>query len=631
MVCAVLSGLIASLYWPGLGGGFAFDDFPNIVDNTALRVTGTGWNEWMAAMFSSPSSELKRPLAMLSFAANHYFTGMDPMPMKVTNVTLHILNALLVFALVKQILRSVLGEDSTRQGSAFWPAFFASACWALHPINLTGVLYIVQRMEALSHTFVFFGLWLYVLGRQRLLRDGQGWGLLLIGLLPCTAIGLLAKESAALLPLYAFLLESCLFRFVTKNNRHDRNLYRLFALVLMLPALAGAAWLLPRSLSPQAFSTRNFNLVERLLTEPHVVLDYLRWTLLPDLSQLSLYHDDYPVSRSIFSPPATAVGLLGVAALLAAALYFRKRRPLLSLGLFWFLAAHSLTATFIPLELVFEHRNYFASLGVCLALTDLLLLAPFGQRHRRLSAFFASVFVLLCAGTTYFRADEWSTPLRFAQTEAAKRPESPRAVYGLGVVLVVLSEYNTNSPYTDQALTVFAKANELPGDGILPDQGALMLESRTGRPLQARWWQDMQAKLRSEPLGPQPLGALAAITRCAVRKACNFPRQSMLDTYAAALEQGPHPDVLTIYGDYVLNVLGDRETTLRLWREVVTLSPGVAQYRQNLARLLIATGRRDEARAQISEIHRLGRFGQYALIEHDLEKRLKVAEPSHDK
>ena len=45
----------------------------------------------------------------------------------------------------------------------------------------------------------------------------------------------------------------------------------------------------------------------------------------------------------------------------------RRQRPLVALGIAWFFAAQLLTATVVPLELVFEHRNYFASLGICLA------------------------------------------------------------------------------------------------------------------------------------------------------------------------------------------------------------------------------------------------------------------------
>ena len=61
-----------------------------------------------------------------------------------------------------------------------------------------------------------------------------------------------------------------------------------------------------------------------------------------------------------------------MALLVAAAFALRHRLPMFSLGLFWFLGAHLLTSSVLPLELVFEHRNYFALLGVLLAIAELV-------------------------------------------------------------------------------------------------------------------------------------------------------------------------------------------------------------------------------------------------------------------
>ena len=60
--------LVAALYWPGRGGGFVFDDYPNIVDNIALHVTGWDRHAWLAAIFSSDSGLGHRPLPMATFA-----------------------------------------------------------------------------------------------------------------------------------------------------------------------------------------------------------------------------------------------------------------------------------------------------------------------------------------------------------------------------------------------------------------------------------------------------------------------------------------------------------------------------------------------------------------------------------
>jgi len=619
----VLLIVVALVYWPGLGGGYTFDDFPNIVDNTALHVSRPVWNDWLAAILSSSAGAFQRPLAMLTFAINHYFTGLDPWPMKLTNLAIHLLNTLLVFGLVRSILRAALAPDHGRDRRIEWMALFVCAGWALAPINLMGVLYIVQRMESLCHFFVFAGLWMYVAGRTRQ-RDGRrGWSLILCGVIACSALGLLSKESAVLLPLYALCVEACVFGFRNGAGRRDQRLFVLFAIVLVLPGIVGLAWLLPGLLDPSAYSARDFTLAERLLTEPRVVLDYLRWTLLPDLGQLSLNHDDYAISRSQWNPSTTLPALLGIAALLMVAWFYCHRRPLTSLGLLWFLAAQLLTATIIPLELVFEHRNYFASLGVCLALADLLLIAPNAPVARRAGMMLAAVFVLFNAGLTDLRALEWSDPIRFSRSEAAKHPQSPRATYDLARTLVVMTGYRTHSPLIGETFRALDQARRTPHSNMLPEQAELIFAAHIGAPLQDVWWSGMQDKLRGNPIGPQELSAIGSLTNCAVARDCHFPIAAMLATFDAAESHGVNPELLSVRGNFVLNLLGDSATALRLWQQASALRPTEPQYHISLAKLYMAMGRYDDARAEITQLRKSGRLGQNEAVAESLEARLR--------
>lgn len=617
---AILAGVFV-VYWPGLGGSFVFDDYPNIVLNKFLHVTDLDGRDWLAAIFSSDAGRLQRPLAMLSFAIQHYFTGLAPAPMKLANIAIHALNSLLVFGLCRAILRSAIGEGSRTA----WTAMAMAALWAFFPINLMGVLFIVQRMESLSHTFVFAGLWVYVAGRYRQMQGARGFGMALAGLLCGGALGVLCKESAVLLPLYSFLLEVFLFDFRGSEGRRDRRLYWLYAVVLLLPAIAAVAWLLPKAMSAGAYARRDFDLGERLLTEPRVLLDYLRWTIFPPLSELGLYHDDYPVSRGLLSPPSTLLGLTLVPLLIVSAFVFRSRRPLLCLGIAWFFAAHALTATFIPLELVFEHRNYFASLGVAIALTDLLLAAPREQAPRRIGASLLLLLIVAHAGLTHLRAREWRDPLSFATTEAAKHPGSPRATYALAQLLVILSKGERDSPLTREAFAALERARRVPNSNVLPVQGLLLFAAQTGTPLKDEWWDELTAKLATRPIGPQERGALASLNECAISGRCRFPPGRMLAVFAAALSRRDDNEVLNVYGNYALNVLGDRVLAERIAREVSARAPGDLQYRENLIRVLIAFGKYDEAARQIEVLRRSGRFGSASVRADNMQRRLERA------
>lgn len=602
-----------AVYWPGLGGGFVFDDFPNIVDNPGVRVASLQWRELLQAMFSSEAGTLQRPLAMLSFALNYHAAGMDPWAMKLTNLAIHALNAVLAWWLLRSLLS--LAAPQRRE----WPAAFAAAAWALHPINLLAVLYVVQRMESLAHTFVFAGLIAYLSARRAQLAGRPAFSRLAGSLAAFTALGLLSKESAALLPLYALLVEAILpgLRF----RGAPRQLGFVFTALLVLPGAVGGTWLLLQSLEPSAYAHRTFTLAERLLTEPRVLCDYLRWSVFPTLQSLGLYHDDIPVSRGLLSPPSTLAAMLALAALAAAAVVLRNRRPLAALGMLWFFAAHLLTATFIPLELVYEHRNYFASVGVMLVLADLLLVAPTLPSWRRMGATLAALLLAWFGMTTLLRAREWSDPMRFVETEALKRPHSPRAAYALGQFLVIADSAHPDPALARRAAATLEQARQLPGSDIMPAQALLLMAAHGRIPAREEWWDDIVQRLRAEPIGAQQVSAIGALTRCARDRRCDFPTARMAAMFDAALSHGDNAEVLNIRADYVLNVTGDAQAALALWDRAIALSPRTAQYRINRARLLIALGRQTEAREAIAQLRQLGRWGQYERAALELEAR----------
>lgn len=614
--------LVAVVYWPGLHGGFVFDDFPNIVDNLPLHVTvRSDWPHWLAAIFSSPSSELQRPLAMLSFAVNYALTGLNPYWMKLTNLGIHLLNTWLVFGVVRCVLRAAEMRETVSDGThRARQALWITAVWALNPINMLAVLFVVQRMESLSHTFVFAGLWLYLLGRARLHAEGRGWLILLTGLIGGTVLGTLVKESAVLLPLYALVLEWALHGFTGRGSRRDRGLLAMFALLLVLPRLIALSWQLPKVLQPGAYAGRSFSLGQRLLTEGRVLVDYLHWTVLPDLSRLSLYHDDYPVSHALLSPPSTLFALLILATLVVAMLGLRKHRPLMALGLAWFFAAQLLTATVIPLELVFEHRNYFASLGLCLVLADGLLRMPRDPDQQRMGIIAALALLGLYAGLTALRVREWQDPLRFSLNEVARHPQSPRATYDVARNFVILSGYRPDSPYVQPAFAALERAMRVPEATTLPDAAAIIFAARIGAPLRFAWWKDLQDKLRGHPIGPQQTASLGSLVECELQHRCWLPRQHMVDTFLAALERGPNAEVLNIYGDYALNLLHDPTLALRLWEEAAQRAPDVVQYQVTLAKMLIANGQVGAAAIHIKQIRRLGRVGQTEELARELEQ-----------
>src|SRR5471030_97780 len=94
--CVLALALLATVvvYLPSLHGGYVFDDFPNIVNNLPLHIKHASPSELLGAALATPSSDLGRPLASLTFALNWLATGADPRPMKITNLAIHLLNGI---------------------------------------------------------------------------------------------------------------------------------------------------------------------------------------------------------------------------------------------------------------------------------------------------------------------------------------------------------------------------------------------------------------------------------------------------------------------------------------------------------------------------------------------------------
>lgn len=586
-ICAALL-ICAALYAPGLSGSFLFDDFPNIVENGAVHAGTAEWGGWWNAAMASPSAELRRPLAMLSFAANYWFTGAAPLPMKLSNLAIHLLNGWLTWLVLGKIL--LLCSPAQRGGmterQARTAALVVAALWMLSPINLSAVLYVVQRMESLAQLFVLAGLWLYLRGRQAMLSSGGGLGLAVAGLLAGTVLGAMCKESAVLLPLYAFLLEATVLRFGAARPADRRALCLAYAALLLLPAVAGLAWLLPRSLGAQAYAGRPFTLEQRLLTECRVLVRYMGWTLFPRPDQLGFYHDDIALSHGWGDPPSTAGCAALIGAALAAASLMRRRIPLLCLGMLWFFAAHLLTATIIPLELVFEHRNYFASLGLLLAAAGLALQIP--PRLRLLRIVLPASALALFGAVLALRAWEWGDPIRFAYAEAGEHPLSPRANYELGRTLAIASRYRPDSKLIDPALDAFERASHLPAAGASPFAAMIVVASHSHRPVAEQWWLNLTDRLTREPPSVDDVRALRTLMECQRKGECPPQIQQLLAAFVAALGHGtPGDQLLGNYGAFAANALGDYPLAARVLAEAAAQSPAVPDYRMDLVKVLI--------------------------------------------
>jgi hypothetical protein len=154
------------------------------------------------------------------------------------------------------------------------------------------------------------------------------------------------------------------------------------------------------------YGFRDFTVIERVLTEFRIVIDYFRLIVLPNVGDMGLYHDDIIVSTSLFHPVSTLLSLLLIVGLLVSAFYAKAKYPLFSLGILWFFGGHILESTVYPLDLMFLHRNYLPSIGIFLALAELAI-AVYRLRRKFVLVVVMSLFLMFSLCTRSL-AHHWS-------------------------------------------------------------------------------------------------------------------------------------------------------------------------------------------------------------------------------
>lgn len=421
----LLAILIFTIYFPGRAGPFLADDYPNIIDNNGVLLEHLNFHELASAWSGNTSGPLKRPLASLSFALNYYFAGQyfNPLAFKLTNVGIHIINSFLVF-----FLSRLLFAVATPRYPAQKLAFVSTLLWALHPLQLTSVLYVVQRMSSMSCLFMLSGFLMFLNGRLQCNKPG-GIALMVAGCLSGTILGALTKENALLLPLLIFVCEITLLPTIPQGTVRNR-VYAYYAVTVMIPVLLGMGFLLGH---PEyvlgGYSIRDFTLAERLMTEARVLFYYLGLLLYPDNTQLSLAHDDFTLSKGLLQPISTLLSIAGVVALMAVAIIniWRKKTPFLNFAILWFFVGQSMESSIFPLELIYEHRNYLPSIGVAI-LVVVLLYESLATRisNSLLNTLYACIVISL-GMATHTRAAIWSNLDSFSYFEVRNHPTSVRA------------------------------------------------------------------------------------------------------------------------------------------------------------------------------------------------------------
>lgn len=588
------------VYGPGLTGPFLFDDTFNLAPLKPWLAGDIGWYE---VVFGNVSGVLGRPIPMVTFLLSAWAGNGLALQFKIGNLAIHLGCGVLCFFLLRQLM----ARDVRLSSYATVPAAAATAYWLMHPMHVSTVLYVVQRMAQLSTLFALGSLLAYLAGRRQLERGHRGLALTWLFLVfpAFFALGLLSKENAAVISSLCLVIE---FAYFSRDASARKMLAGFYTIMLILPAVAAATILALRpNVLLAGYEIRDFDMLERLLSQSRALTTYLGMLLFPRSAELGLYTDGFAVSTGLLSPISTLLSILTLIAVSGTVIVLRRESPSLFAGWFFFLVAHAVESSILPLELYYEHRNYLPAIGLMLALAGLLSLLPNKLWSDR--KFHCATGLALLAGATalgsmtYQQALVWSDKKAIIEHAVANQPSSVRAVQAKVILAINKGLYD----HASDLLLPLANSKD-PRTRLLAHLDLVSISCLRGSGTDPKWLNEAVADARPK-LTIAEIQAVGLLVQATDKGRCAYlgPRR-VADMIAAIADKATSQsdDILPKWqlryaAAMVYSRAGYWPETLRQ-AQLAWQAPSTPEVGGLLARALAHNGRQQEAERLLSDL-----------------------------
>ncbi len=424
----LLIAAAVAVYANSFAGVFLFDDRPAIVERDRIRQL---WPPW--AVLTS-----RRPVVELSLAVNYTFGELDPWGYHLVNLAIHILAGLTLFGVVRRILLHAEQGAQIRKARS-WLAFTISLIWLVHPLQTQSVTYIIQRSESLMGLFYLLTVYCVIRGAASA-RRGPWY---LLATVSC-AMGMGAKGVMVSAPVLVLLFDRVLLAGSWRQLWERRwSLYLGLTMTWTILWWCGIVQSLLNTSAIRAtvgFGFKGITPLEYFLTQPGVVLHYLRLALWPHPLCLDY---TWPVAEG----PVSIIVPLGVMAMcVVGVVWCLWRRSWLGCVGAWFFVILLPTSSFIPIkDPLFEHRMYLPLAAVVTVfviaghtvLTRLIRNGALAQHVQRWTAAVAVTAISVILGSvTIARNRDYRSELGMWRDIVLKRPNNARGHYSLGTALM---------------------------------------------------------------------------------------------------------------------------------------------------------------------------------------------------
>ena len=410
----LLLAVVFGLYWNTLGHEFVHDDLTLIQQNRT--VTELRWGDIF-------SHRVYRPVRTLTYAFNYWADGPDPSGYHLFNLLLHALNSILVY----RLFRVVTGRRT--------PALAGALLFAAHPVQTAAVAYVSGRKDLLAAFFILAGCLSFLSYRDTARRR------YLLLCLACLVVGVLSKELVIVLPALLLLLDLCRPDRSAGPDREPaavrivRTLARsrlayASGFVLAAASLYYALFLSPASRMEGLWGG---SLAAHAGTSFKLFSHYLALAVFPHPLIADYTGEVFPLSPGFADAP-TLLAVILLAAFVAAAVRIHPSRPLVSLGMGWFLAALVPVLQIVPFhELAADHFLYVPLIGFSLLVGLAVDHVSRERGYRELAVGVVALVFILFSVRTMERNRDWADVETLWRATLEHAPGSYRAHTNLAV------------------------------------------------------------------------------------------------------------------------------------------------------------------------------------------------------
>jgi len=399
-----------SIYIPTLKSGFLWDDVQLITH--PLKTSNNPYG------FFFGSGLYYRPILHLFMALDYSFWHLKPPGYHITNILLHILNSLLIFAVGIYLLKN------KKMGSGGIPSFpfLAAMIFALHPIHTESVAWISGRTDVLATLFFLLAFLSYLIYE----KEEKTVGLFLSGFF--FLCSLFSKENAL-----SFIFVALAYGIVSKMPARKVLLSLLiFSLIIVTYFFLRRGGMLNALMAPPGSKSAFFSLQISFKNFFPILSGgvgyYIEKLILPFNLNLMPQIPERPVYLLISLLPF----VFGVI------LYFSERRLEVFL-LTWIIV------TMLPsLPILFsqvsnpigERYLYLPSAGFA------ILLAALVMNTEKKKTALVSILAILIAYTisTHERLDAWKDEVTLWEDTVRKSPDSANALTNYGAALLAINK-----------------------------------------------------------------------------------------------------------------------------------------------------------------------------------------------